>query len=331
MERNQQTDVHAADCFAVSPGQQWEIVHYGSYHYIRNIGYNQCLDLYNWDPSNGRDYQTWACNYGTNQLFQIPCTGCWGEIRNVSSQKCVTLTNSSLASFTVFEQQPCTGAQYGPQWFYLDTHSPENTKIEEDRWYQRYWQTYNYTTWMTLSFDRQVLSGGSEWDGYVTDAVNAWNGPASTNTAYLAESSPEEWHDVHLAVLSGDGCYFGNWGFVNACLQGALGRARPYGYGKQQCCPLTGAKVYYYAVLLNQPLLQGYSVAVRKDVTVHELGHAIAGLSDIQSDGYCYSNPRPRVMDYDCTLNTAYDGPKPFDSCAINHAYYDPNWGFQGC
>ena len=68
-----------------------------------------------------------------------------------------------------------------------------------------------------------------------------------------------------------------------------------------------------------------------KVIVVHELGHAIANLTDILKDNYCYTNPRPRIMDYDCLENSTDDGPKPFDSCVINHLYYDPNWGFAGC
>ncbi len=237
MEHNQTPDVHAHRCWSPNNNQKWEIVPYGAYHYLRNQGNNECLDLPNWNPNDGVIFQTFPCNYQTAQLFIIPtCTACWGEIRNVSSGKCVDLQGAGLADETPFWQWPCSGVSYGTQWFYFDTHNLENDAIWGYHWYQRYPQTHNYTTWMTLSFDRQVLSGGSEWDGYVTNAVNAWNGPASTNTIYLAESPPVDWHDVHLAILGGDGCYFDGFG-LNTCLNGAWGFTTWFGASKQPCCP----------------------------------------------------------------------------------------------
>jgi len=35
------------------------------------------------------------------------------------------------------------------------------------------------------------------------------------------------------------------------------------------------------------------------------------------------------VMDYDCR-DMGY-GVQAWDSCGVNHAYYDPNWGYSGC
>lgn len=36
-------------------------------------------------------------------------------------------------------------------------------------------------------------------------------------------------------------------------------------------------------------------------------------------------------MDYDCLDNEVINVPVDWDSCGINHKYYDPNWGFAGC
>jgi hypothetical protein len=326
--------VHAGNCDNGS-FYQWEILPYGGYHYLKSISSGKCLDLPNWNPNDGVIYQTFPCNYSTAQLFIVPsCTSCWGEIRNVASGKCVDLQWAGLTSGTPFWQWPCAGVAYGTQWFYFDTHSTENYTTNNFRWYQRYWHTFNYTTWMTLSFDRQVLAGGSTYNSYVTNAVNAWNGLASTNTVYLAESAPAEIHDVHLAVLSGGGCHFGNWA-LETCLDGVVARTAFWGLSgstKVKCsvtCPQ--AKTYYATIVFNQPLLAAHSVNVRKDIVVHELGHAVGTLEDIPANGLCYTDPRPRIMDYDCVSNSTYDGPQPFDSCAINHLYHDPNWGFSGC
>ena len=188
---------------------------------------------------------------------------------------------------------------------------------------------------MTLTFDRQVLAGGSEYSGYVTNAVNAWNnGAVSTNTTYLAEYSPANWHDIHLTVVAQDGCY-SYYGLQTSCLQGAAGRTAFFN-ASQNTCGCSDGKIWYSSILINQQQFASQSLAFKKDAVVHELGHALGTLQDIPiqpapPDGLCYTGPRPRIMDYDCVWNSTYDGPQPFDSCAINHMYYDPNWVFAGC
>jgi len=40
----------------------------------------------------------------------------------------------------------------------------------------------------------------------------------------------------------------------------------------------------------------------------------------------------PRTLiDADCTNYNHLNVPQNWDSCGINHAYYDPNYGWAGC
>jgi hypothetical protein len=91
----------------------------------------------------------------------------------------------------------------------------------------------------------------------------------------------------------------------------------------------------------------------RQGTVAHELGHAIVLRHDhsfwypAYNDGKCGPPGDPArvpgylprtVMDGDC-LNTLLpdhsqfilNEPQPWDSCGVNHAYYDPNWGWSGC
>lgn len=77
-----------------------------------------------------------------------------------------------------------------------------------------------------------------------------------------------------------------------------------------------------------------YATEFQRQATItHELGHAIVLAHDGLGDGVCGGAIPRTVMDYDCLdppgniLNT----PQGWDSCGINHAYNDPNWGFSGC
>ncbi len=64
----------------------------------------------------------------------------------------------------------------------------------------------------------------------------------------------------------------------------------------------------------------------------HELGHAIVLAHDGLNDGECGTEDIPAtVMDYDCLDDEVLNDPQDWDDCGINHAYYDPNWGYAGC
>ncbi|MBI2913647.1 MAG: hypothetical protein HYY03_06980 [Chloroflexi bacterium] len=228
-------------------------------------------------------------------------------------------------------------------------HSPEK-RLWTDRWYQFYEDSYNYTTWMTLSTHRHVDSGyATNWDSPITAALADWNSETiAPNTVYFAETSPPDpEHDVHIAVTSNtasDPDCFTDFG-VRKCTSNALGVTYLFDQLKHECqgpgyagdCDGDHSKpnTWWYAlVLLDDD--QHSADYQRRETTAHELGHAIV-LAHDNSPGngevrdYVCGDPRPTVMDYDCALDGDYDGPQLWDSCGINHAYYDPNWGWSGC
>jgi hypothetical protein len=190
-----------------------------------------------------------------------------------------------------------------------------------------------YGDWMTLSYHRHVASEYQpDYDLPITNARDAYNdssGPGGTHTVYFKELSPEPWHDVHLGVESD--CYFH---FVqNLCAFGVTGATWHFNQNQQPC---TGNCTWWYsfAILNAEYLFHSWS---RRSLASHELGHAIGLAHDGIGDAVCprFYPPATHVtiMDYDCFWDGGTDTSVPvaWDSCGINHKYYDSAWGYAGC
>jgi hypothetical protein len=155
-------------------------------------------------------------------------------------------------------------------------------------------------------------------------------------------SSPSLLDDVHVAVSNN--CYtFPSTG-MQVCTGNSLGATLLFDEGQHVCpapygtCPDAHAPkvhTYWYGVSVmdaDEHSGSQYGNAVQRQATVaHELGH-IFGLNE---DSIYVSGCQSTLMDYDClnaaTSSNNYNRPWPKDSCGVNHAYYDPNWGWSGC
>ncbi len=73
-------------------------------------------------------------------------------------------------------------------------------------------------------------------------------------------------------------------------------------------------------------VLRLLALGCRNRAIAREFGH-VAGLAHEPWDYDCALSSPLSIMDYDCLPI----GVQPWDSCGINHAYYDPNWGWSGC
>jgi hypothetical protein len=109
--------------------------------------------------------------------------------------------------------------------------------------------------------------------------------------------------------------------------------------GAGDCYPFgtSETSIHHVVVLANDDQHTGmYATQFQRQATlVHEFGHALSLAHDGIGDGYCGTSsggPVPvTVMDYDCLDLGIVNGPADWDVCGVNHAYYDPAWGYAGC
>jgi hypothetical protein len=217
-------------------------------------------------------------------------------------------------------------------------------RLFPDRWYQRLSDSGSYTTWMTLTGHRHYASSGfaTNWASPITSALADWNDyNIAPNTVYITDYAPASWHDVHQAVT--DNC-FTDFG-VTRCTNGALGVVYLFDEVKHECpggnCDALHSRpnTWWYALVLldNNSHSGGFGTAwFRRATTAHELGHAIVLAHDYSpgngevSDDLC-GTPRRTIMDGDCIFDEVLNRPQLWDSCGINHAYYQPSIGYAGC
>jgi len=110
------------------------------------------------------------------------------------------------------------------------------------------------------------------------------------------------------------------------------------------CPPLNNTQpVVQHAAILIQDSVHvsnafvNYGTQSQRQATyTHEIGHALSIAHETEGDG-CNTVVPTSIMDYDCMLAVGpsgfpqTNGPSAFDACGINHAYYDPAWGYSGC
>jgi len=243
-------------------------------------------------------------------------------------------------------QWSCNG--FRNQRWYPDNHAQEKRRLTE-RWYQFYEDSNNYGTWMTLSGHRHYGSGmQSLWSGPIGNALAAYNSAGQaggTHTLYFGDYAPAIWHDVHI------------WATADRCATdlsvpqyrctgaGASGRVVFFDEGYHECvnglCDGDHSRrhTWWYAmVLLNNSDPENSDDWSRTSTVSHELGH-VAGLRhDNSPEGeavqdYDCGGRQPRtIQDYDCYYDPEIiNVPQAWDSCGINHSYYDVTWGFAGC
>jgi|GEM_PF-3164085 len=222
-------------------------------------------------------------------------------------------------------------------------------KIYPDRWYQQVSDTGSYASWMTLSTHIDYNCGPgcqSKWQLAATQAMNSWN--TLPTTVYLADYGFHNIdHDLSI-VITATGCDYTHAG--SHCTQGAgvLGQAylrdearhecdlnKPPSYG--DCDTLhSRPNTWWYAILvINDYQFSGkYSQGwFMQGIIAHEIGHALSLDHETLFDGQCGipGMANPSIMDYECLELYHNNAPVSWDACGINHAYYDPNWGYSGC
>jgi hypothetical protein len=226
--------------------------------------------------------------------------------------------------------------------------------LHVDKWYQRYEDTYSWVQWMTLRGSVVYLSNfATTWQGPVEAAIGSYNdqnAPGGEHTVYLTNYTPSVYDDVRTTVTNRIWCH----GDLGVCVdtQNYLGITYWYDEVLHQCsnngdCDSLHSRPntwWYSFPTLDNDAHNSYpynSAFQRQATAAHEFGHAIGIAHDGIGDSTCSDGPtiRKTVMDYDClgyynqqhqwieTLNV----PQAWDSCGINHKYYDPNWGYAGC
>ena len=181
----------------------------------------------------------------------------------------------------------------------------------------------------------------NEWSNIGSLARSSWN--ATPTTIYYNSESYGSGNNARLVFGGVCTAQFG----LNLC-SGAQGVAWGIDTSYANCSLGTSCAVLKWVTKLDtgQFLDSCYDLSDPADevsclfekqaITAHELGHTVSlgHQPTISSgfDGNCGSATEYQsVMDYDCIANAIINGPTAWDSCGVNHAYYDPGAGWGGC
>ena len=353
-----------AEQFACSSSrlyQQFDIIDTGGGWYQLKFKHSgMCLDVPGSSHEWGEQLIQWPCHGGNNQKFSLPANlrGI-GQIVNKATGLCLDVADADVAEEADIVQWGCSG-KGNQQWSLHNDKASRLKTTYPDRWYHGATCSppCDPLSWMTLPTHRYVGSGlAGLWDAPITNAIASWN--ATDNTVYLTESTPPSEQDDISVIATQDGCW-DDWGRHACVAPGGLGHTFWLGYNKNWVCPSEGPGVgisctvdrppttWWYAIvaLKEQAIYSGYSTDtdrafVREAVVAHELGHAIGLKHDNsaetpeQGDLLCGVAPlKKTIMDYDCmdpAASNRVKAPQPWDSCGVNHLYYDPNWRYSGC
>ncbi len=257
--------------------------------------------------------------------------------RHITSMEAFNSYGLVWANVRTWTQSYVDGYATGP-------HAHPVRTLDPDRWYQRLSDSGSYTTWMTLTMDRTVPSAlATKWNAPITNARDAWNDPATApNTVYFLEVAPHAENDIRITV--------GNW--EDDFLGGSYMRdeARHLcdesGPGVGDCdASHSRPNTWWYAFIdLNEDNhVERFGAAElpdqRQTTAAHELAHVLGLAHDGltlggDKDGYCGEPGRAipeTITDDDCNDDFSTKDPQPWDSCGVNHAYYDPSFGYSGC
>jgi len=182
-------------------------------------------------------------------------------------------------------------------------------------------------------------SFATKWSTPISNAISKWNKAPTTVT--IGDTTPADWHDVHIIVTNYSTSHFGRTLTTLNALGVTYLFEEPYhecnltSYGDCDANHSRPNTWWYAAVLLDNDAHSGslYGTAFQREATAsHELGHAIVLAHDGPGDHTCGTSTVPAsVMDYDCLDQNLLNSPTDWDVCGVNHAYDDPNWRDRGC
>lgn len=213
-----------------------------------------------------------------------------------------------------------------------DESSEPHKKLFDERWYQQLVGD-DYDEWMTLTVAETIFdclfACSSDWDGPIGSALQDWN-QQDTTVEFDIRSDFSDDYDVFLAVLD----------FI-ADDPLLLGIAVPVDPNLDLClspsCPVHRHQIIGLADLPHSGAYD--SSASRGNTVAHELGHALA-LKHESVDHPCGEDASGTIpfsiMSSDCIRPASVGGQgltqvQPWDTCGVNHAYYDPGIGYAGC
>lgn len=342
--------------------QQFDLVDVGSgYDQIKpKVASGVCLDISGGSYSAGAQVIVWGCHTGYNQQFSVPScnTGCLGAFTVRHSGMCLGVKNASTAESTEVDQFTCN-SQINQQFsIHNESVTRQKTGFPE-RWYYGTCYSGCSTSWMTLPFHRNVPAGlQSAWNSAIDNAKGYWN--ASTNTIYLSEDPPGVSYPNQDIIFNAtqNGCWsIPELGRSDCVPNGVFGYTYWLRQDRYWACPSDrppGAiscpndrvpDTWWWALIgTNENEFVrtysdvGYRALRRQATSGHEIGHGVylrhdhsPGNPEVK-DGQCGNSPlRQSMMDGDCLDLFVVTSIQPWDSCGINHAYYDPNWGYSGC
>jgi len=329
----------------------------------RNVS-GVCLDIAGASQGAGAQLIVWGCNGGTNQQFSTPqcSTGCMGTFVAHHSGMCLDVQYGNVTAGTEVDQFWCVGHINQQFSIHNDPGTRQKTGFPE-RWYPGPCGSPCPTSWMTLSFHRNVPTGlQSAWNSAIDNAKGAWN--STPNTVFLSEDPVGITYPNQDVILNAtqDGCWnIPELGRSSCVPSGVAGLTYWLKLDHGWACPsgtITCANdrvpdVWWWSIIgtREQSITDatsdvGIRALLRQATVAHEAGHALYLRHEYSpadpevSDGICSASPtRPSIMDGDCIVRRVggvlqvptYVSPQAWDSCGINHAYYDPNWGYSGC
>ena len=184
----------------------------------------------------------------------------------------------------------------------------------------------------------------SDWVVAGDAALASWDAtPSIFQTTKVSAGSANE--NLRFVIVGSGNCA-SVWG-KNLCMStsGVFGEAFFLNSSGNTCSATSSSCIYTRAVVLLRASVEGISSGCGSDSdcwytkqgnSAHEMGHVFSlGHEPTLSSGgdlVCGDTSHyVTVMDVDCIAQQQANGPRNWDSCGLQHAYYDPFRGYPNC